>query len=206
MRLKAEDEAGEHFQVTGYVQSAYSMGAVGMLAPFVETIFKQAFQAIGKELYFQSAPPAHERWTMSNTKKWNCRYVLRDGKPQLDLVAGILQISEALGLLPHLPKDLGLRLGALFSYRNEMFHNGFEWPKERRLNFEAKIKEQNWPTEWFLPAIINEGCKDEEVWFFSLSEMFISEAVDMIEGVLDGLGSFVGERRKGVRVASDTMT
>jgi hypothetical protein len=199
-RAKANDEGADLLQETFYAEAAYSMSAVGMLAPFLETIFKQAFFAIGEQLYSLTAPPPqHERWTMPDAKKWDCHYVLRNGKPALDLVAGIMQISEALGLLSRLPKDFGLRLGALFSYRNAMFHNGFEWPRQERKKFEAKIKTQRWPDDWFDKAWVDRGFKDEHVWLFYLSDDFISKTVAMIEDALDGLGSFVGERRKALQ-------
>jgi hypothetical protein len=68
-RQRAEREAGDLFQETGYAEAAYSMGAVGMLAPFLETIFHQAFLAMGRKLYSEAAPPpSHERWTMPNAK------------------------------------------------------------------------------------------------------------------------------------------
>ena len=44
-----------------------------------------------------------------------------------------------------------------------------------------------------------EGGSDEEVWLFFLSNDFISKTVVMIEEVLDGLGSSVGERRKALQ-------
>jgi hypothetical protein len=112
----------------------------------------------------------------------------------------ILQISSAIGSHSHLPKDLGLKLGALFSYRNAMFHNGFEWPKQERAKFLAKIQQQQWPEDWFDKAWRDKGFKGEEVWLFYLSNDFISKAVDMVEEVLDGLGSFVDDRRKALQV------
>jgi hypothetical protein len=197
-RIRARDEAADLFQETVYAEAAYSMGAVGMLAPFLETIFKQTFMAMGKELYSDAAPPPpHNRWTMPNAQKWDCRYVFQNGVAKLDFVSGVLQISEATSALSHLPNELGLRLRALFSYRNAMFHNGFEWPKQERIKFEAKTR--SWPTDWFDRAWINKGYKDEEVWLFFLSTDFISKTVVMIEEVLDGLGSFVGERRKALQ-------
>lgn len=106
-----------------------------------------------------------------------------------DLTKGIIQISEALGLLERFPIDLGPRIEALFLYRNKMFHHGLEWPLRERTAFERKIR--SWPAEWF--------SKEELVpdpWLFLLSEKYISDTVIMIEAVLDDLGSFVFERRE----------
>jgi hypothetical protein len=199
LRTKADHEAGEYFEVTGYLQRAYSMGAVGMLAPFIETIFKQAFEAMAEQLFSQLEPLPHDRWKMPETERWDCsRYVIKEGKSEKGIVKGILQLSDALGLRQYLPDDFGPRIDALFSYRNAMFHNGFEWPKKERLKFATTIRKKKWPNEWFAKAMTNEGFKDEEVWFFTLSDTFISETIDWIEKVLDGLGSFVGEKRKAL--------
>jgi hypothetical protein len=69
-RIKAQDEAADLSQETVYAEAAYSMAAVGMLTPFLETVFKQAFIAIGRELYPPFAPPPrHSRWIMPDAKK-----------------------------------------------------------------------------------------------------------------------------------------
>jgi hypothetical protein len=91
-----------------------------------------------------------------------------------------------------------MKLGAQVN-RNAMFHNGFEWPRQERKKFEAKIKTQRWPDDWFDKAWVDRGYKDEHVWLFYLSDDFISKTVAMIEDALDGLGSFVGERRKALQ-------
>ena len=50
----------------------------------------------------------------------------KDGsKTKKDLVAGILQLCDATGLVKKLPSDLEVTLSALFIYRNRMFHDGF---------------------------------------------------------------------------------
>jgi hypothetical protein len=50
------------------------MAAVGMLAPFVESLFKQAFPGI-RDLLDRNGrvPIAHARWTMPKDKQWDCR-------------------------------------------------------------------------------------------------------------------------------------
>lgn len=54
--------------------AARSMAAVGMLAPFIESLFKQAFPGIRNQLDRNGrAPIAHARWTMPKDKQWGCR-------------------------------------------------------------------------------------------------------------------------------------
>ena len=51
------------------------------------------------------------------------------------------------------------------------------------------------PSAWII-EIPKQRTMAERVWHFFLSDDFISETVVMTQAVLDGLGSFVGERRK----------
>jgi hypothetical protein len=184
----AESEYGELFEEAVYGDATYSMGALGMLAPFVESIFHQALLAIGSKLDRLTDGQRHERWRTAHEVRWDCHYVLSGGKVVKNLTRGIIQASEAIGLLSHLPKDLGPRLEALFLYRNKMFHHGLEWPKKERDRF-AETKKQ-WPKEWFEQASIN-----GEPWLFYLTERFVADTVLLIDQILDGIGAFIGDNR-----------
>jgi hypothetical protein len=197
-RARAHNEAGEYFHQNFYMEAAYSMGALGMLAPFVETVFVQGFQAIGPNLQSPPTYPPHGRWLGPNKKQWDCRFVFNNGKFERDIAKGIAQISHALGLTPKFPNDFDQRIEALFLYRNRVFHDEFEWPNRERLEFESRIK--SLPIEWFDKAEKNKGHGDEEVWLFYLSNDFIGDAVATIEAVLDGMGSFVDEERRQGRL------
>jgi hypothetical protein len=179
-----------------YDDAAYSMGAVGMLAPFVEAIFYQSFVAISEK--FRSAPTVfpHKRWKAAKAIRWDCHFVVpKKGKPRKNLVEGILQISDALRLMPKFPDDLEQRLDALFSYRNKMFHHGLEWPAREQKAFDKYINSKQWPKTWF-----RWSDEDGEPAIFYLSSEFIFDAVAMIDEILDGLGSFVLEWKKEINI------
>lgn len=138
-------------QLSVFQDAAHSMGAVGMLAPFVESMFHQGLLAVGERLIdagqvpstvprFAEAPPA---------KRWDCHYVWKAGKARKELAEGIIQLSNSVGLSPHLPSDINRMLTALFQYRNKMFHNGFEWPAATREAFDEN--RMKWPGELCLP-------------------------------------------------------
>ena len=104
---------------SGYQGIAHSMAAAGMLAPFIESVFRAAFRSMRREL------------------------------PSKDLVKNIMNFvdDEELGMQQYMPTTLEPTLEALFAYRNKLFHFGFEWPQEERLKFHRRLSE--WPCDWF---------------------------------------------------------
>jgi hypothetical protein len=87
-----------------------------------------------------------------------------------------------------LPDGLESLLEALFSYRNKMFHCGFEWPKNECLRFAKRIEEKNWEG-WF-----DRSEHGEEPWIFYMSDDFIKSCLEMIDKVLDAFGRYCKER------------
>ena len=121
---RAVDEWVDLLHDSCYQDAAHSMAAVGMIAPFIESVFRQAFQRIGEEL------------------------------PQRNLAKNITARIDRVGMGEYMPDDLKPTLSALFAYRNKMFHNGFEWPVEVRRGFEQRLDTSGWPSEWFSHAAI----------------------------------------------------
>jgi hypothetical protein len=123
------------------------MAAVGMLAPFVETVLHRCFLGIGNRLYPAATPKEpHERWKATREVQWDCHFFIRSGRVEKNLAKGIVQLRDALGLTDRMPAEIEPTLSALFAYRNAMFHNGFEWPIEERESFARRIAEE-WRSE-----------------------------------------------------------
>jgi hypothetical protein len=170
-----------------YQDAAHSMSAVGMLAPLLETVFYQCFQNIGKRFYPATHPhKTHDRWLATHGIQWDCHFVVTNDRTHKNIVDGIFQLSDAVGLTSRFPADLKAVLSALFAYRNNMFHHGFEWTVEERKNFAKRIKNEGWPTDWFSVA-----TSDGKPWIFSLSDKFIRHCNKTIEEVLQAIGGFV---------------
>jgi hypothetical protein len=183
----AEADRADQLVHSTYQDAAHSMSAVGMLAPLVETVFHQCFQSIGKRFYPPAQPTkAHDRWSAAHTIQWDCHFVVTNGRVQKDIVKGIFQLSDALELTGRFPTDLRQVLSALFAYRNNMFHHGFEWPVEERKRFAKRIEKEVWPTDWFAIAI-----SDGKPWMFSLSDKFIRHCNEAVEEVLQAIGGLV---------------
>jgi len=183
----ATDEWVDRLHHSVYQEAAHSMAAVGMLAPLVETIFHQCFLSIGKR-FFPTASPVreHARWQTAHVIQWDCHYVLDGQQVKNDLVRGILQLADAVGLASRLPADLKQVLSLLFAYRNKMFHHGFEWPVEERHRFEKRISQEGWSLDW-----LSKATTGGEPWIFYFSENFIEHGLSAIDDVLAGIGAFI---------------
>lgn len=172
-----------------FSDAAHSMAAVGMLAPFVESLFAAVFEAIRKE---QAGEDQHARQKVFEDAYWNPQIVFRKGEFGNDLVSGIGELAEDVGLKPFLPDGYHKTLTALFAYRNNMFHNGFEWPLETRNKFLNRMKNKHWPCHWF-----KRSSTGDEPWIFYMSDVFIAHCLKMIDQVLEGVGRYLEQRRTG---------
>jgi hypothetical protein len=88
-----------------YQDAAHSMAAVGMLAPLIESIFCQSFDGLRRNFLEPNKVPfsPHPRWHWSGAAQWDCHFVWGAKGLTKDLVAGIMQLVEAVGLFPRLP-------------------------------------------------------------------------------------------------------
>ena len=160
---RANDDATDYWvelaQMSCYQEAAHSMAAVSMIAPLIESTFRAAFRSIGDQL------------------------------PQRHLAANIVKHVEKLSMTDYLPADLQPTLEALFKYRNEMFHGGFEWAPENLKAFEKELDQNHWPTEWFSKA-----TSDDEPWIFYMTPTFIDHCLKIAEAVVRGVKKFTFER------------
>lgn len=181
-----------------YQSAAHSMAAVGMLAPLVESMFYEAFRRVREQLFpASSLQSSHLHWKLSGDDAWDCHFFyIKQGRHK-NLVEGITQLAEAVGLSTYLPKDLKPTLQALFEYRNKMFHCGFEWPVDERKKFAKRIgdastkgsEEERWSSSWF-----NKAESAGEPWVFYLTDAFVEHCLDRIDRIIEGVGAFAGEQ------------
>lgn len=111
---------------------------------------------------------------MRDDKQWDCSYV-SSSPNRKHLVGGIMELADAVGLARDLPRELRKTLSALFAYRNQMFHLGFEWPESQRMAFERRIKEEDW-RDWF-----SQSTDDRKPWIFYLNDGFVSHCLNTVE-------------------------
>ena len=183
-----EERWVEENQRAVYQDAAHSMAAVGMLAPLCESLFVAVFETL--RAISPSSTIASVRGQAASDEFWDPHYLYGKGGRQTDLTQGILQLSEHTGLVARMPADLKAVLGALFAYRNKMFHHGFEWPVDERTKFQGRLDRGEWPAGWFMDA-----TSAGQPWIFYLSPVFIDHCLQTIEGVLEGMGQHLKDIR-----------
>lgn len=172
-----------------YQEVAHSMVAVSLLAPLVEAVFVQGFARLRQDFFATAELTSTNPPRMPGKKQWNCRYACAGKTYSRDVVKGIFQLSECIGLIRHLPTDLKSTLVALFGYRNKMFHLGFEWPAAERDHF-AELRKA-WPSTWF-----KEATRDKVPWIFYATDSFVDHCLARIDESVLSMGSFFEEQLK----------
>ena len=157
-----------------------------MLAPLCESLFVAVFQTLRAKS--PNINVASVRGRAASDEFWDPHYLYGKGGRQTDLTQGILQLSEHAGLVARMPADLRAVLGALFAYRNKMFHHGFEWPMDERIKFQARLGE--WPVGWFKNA-----TSGGQPWILYLSPVFVDHCLQTSENVLEGMGQHLKDIR-----------
>ena len=199
LRQEAETYRGPHHEHvvdehvdamfrSSYSEAANSMAAIGMIAPMLESLYSQSFHSLG-EMYATKGmePEAHRRWERAGAdpQRWNCQvYFAEAGEVRQDIISGIQQISAATGLVRYLAADTANWIDAMLTYRNKMFHGGFEWSLAQRDQFEKQIAERKW--EHFFQSATTDG----KPWIFYIRDEVIAEMPKRMEGILDGMGRF----------------
>jgi len=192
---RAVDEWVDLLHSSVYQDAAHSMAAVGMLAPLVESMFFGAFYKVREHFFSANSQYSnHPRWSFSAKEQWDCHFFYdKKGKCHKDLAKGIIELSDAVELTPHLPNDLRPTLQALFAYRNKMFHCGFEWPLDERKRFEQHINQgisnEGWSPDWF-----DSATTDGIPWIFYLTDNFVDHCLDSFDHVVEGMGIYVEEQ------------
>ncbi|MCO8019419.1 hypothetical protein NI456_11180 [Brevundimonas diminuta] len=186
-----------------FQDAANSMAAVGMVAPMFEALFTNLFAAMGREAtpkpVFPSADDgASARQRRANADRWDPHVVFDSKGRREDLVAGIQQLAVETGLEAKLPGDYGKVITGLFLYRNMMFHNGFEWPVERRAAFASQIKSQGLPENWFRSSF-----HDHEPWIYYMTSEFVDRCLKLVDEVLAAIGGMTKPQSKMADDAAD---
>ena len=175
---------------TVFQDAAHSMSAVGMLAPFTESMLVSIFRGLRKRWAEDGRTLEDSARGPSSTKKfWDPQWLQHDRQwKKAGQVQGTRQLAETIGLLPYFPDDFSAIHAALSAYRNLMFHNGFEWPMDERRNFGSRITEEGWPSDWF-----KKSTTGGDPWIFYLSEEFVAHCLRTIDEVLEGTGRYLKE-------------
>lgn len=196
---QAGDHADEHindlYHQSVYDDAARSMAAASLLVPFIEMLFSRLFSDNDLKNKFQkSIIKNHIRLNLGSKKFWDCKEFYRNANKPGGIAKGIPQLCEAVGLDKYMPQDFKIVIEILFLYRNNNFHNGFEWPSQTRLKFTQEIQSLNCNLSWFQMSKYGNNS-----WIFYLSQDFIDYLLDFIELILCGVGAYVRQLDKGIQ-------
>jgi len=197
--MQLENDWVDHLHGSVFQDAAHSMSAVGMLVPMLESLLTATFAAI-RDLAHPAVPvrPSGARAAyIGDANFWNPHYVFGRKRGSRDIARGVVQLADSTGLLPLLPGDFAMVADALFTYRNRMFHHGFEWPKPERAKFEELIVERGWPPDWF-----SRSTSGGEPWIIYMSDTLIRHSLALIDAILEGIGIFVQARYPHLATAS----
>jgi hypothetical protein len=193
---RALDESGTLFFHGVYQGAAHSMAAVGMIAPLTETVLERLLRFLPEVADPSGFNRGHRRWQVEEGKRWNCKLAVeKDGAEKGDFLRGVPQILDALGQSRLLDGQRRMQFEALFRYRNNMFHNGMEWPIELRLRFERDRKA--WPDSWFATAETGTAP-----WIIYMTPEFVELCLSFVETFADSVGDLIREARDAGRLRS----
>lgn len=181
------DEHVDAMYRSTYSDAVVSLSAVGVVVPMMESIFSQSLLSLGAMYAAKDmSPPEHPRWQRagSDRERWNCQWYFGRSGPRNDIISGIPQLAEAVGLSTYLQPDMLDWIAAMLSYRNRMFHGGFEWSVKQRDQFEDLISARHWE-KYFQSARTN-----DRPWIFYLRDEVIDEMPKRMGSILDSFGVF----------------
>ena len=187
-----EDWRIDRLHSSVFQDAAHSMSAVGMLAPFMESLFVAVFKGLQTKQQ-EGNLDSNVRTVALADHFWDPHHVFDRSGHRVNIAQGILQLSDSIGLREFLPDDLDRTLSALFAYRNKMFHHGFEWPLGERQSFERTIQQKKWPQSWFAKSM-----SGGDPWIVYLSSNFIEHCLTTIDQVLEGVGSYLEQHDRAV--------
>jgi hypothetical protein len=185
------------YQESVYWDSAFSMAAIGQIAPYIESLFT-AF--CGE--YANSSKPdkSHGRFEIARAQSFDPHYFF-DGKfCRKDLTEGIFQLSEAIAIIAKMPDSFRETIICVFAYRNKMFHNGLEWPKTESAKFSRFLKEKRILEKWF--GIATSG---DSPWCYFMTTGFITHLLSFSEKLLQTLCEILDDIQPDIEPYADTL-
>lgn len=177
------DMAVDAMHASVYHDAVHSMAAVGTLAPLIESLLAHLFRSVGSKL---TQPTSGRRSRFPDDRYWDVRWYAakKESDDRQDLARGFEQLATETGLLQYMPPSCEATLNALFAYRNNMFHNGLEWPETKRQAFTKRIECENWG-DWFTCATTN-----GDPWIFYMKQDFVDHCIKLIDELVLAVGRF----------------
>lgn len=168
------DPVGLALHEMEFVHVAQSLAFITTIVAFVESLFKECLPMMATrfEGKYQEQNARFQRYGEGNPSFWDPAKSTAIGDK---IATRISDILEGSGLIRFLIPDFTRVLGAIFKYRNQMIHNGFEWSQAERRKFALTIKEEGW-TEWFSVSTV-----DDDPWYFTITGSFSQACLELCD-------------------------
>lgn len=159
-----------------YADGALCLSFVGLIVPLIETIFVMFFKHIGKN-WKDDMIMSFPRWQNLNKNDfWDCRKFLNNEmKQESDIKEGILQLCECTRFNDYLAPKFSKILTILFKFRNNLFHNGMEWPINKRKEFQRLLNDMD--CNQYFSFSTSAG----EPWIFSMTDECINYCQSLVK-------------------------
>lgn len=181
-----ESQIIDIFYHAGFADLARSHAVICTISAFLESLFKTNFRAVWQrgEIAVSAKDPRLVGLGGNIELFWDLeKCVKREG-----IAKRIAVILSATGLAKYFGTDFEKEITAIFDYRNQMVHNGFEWPQEVREAFNQRATENNW-SQWFSVATSN-----HQPWFYTITPEFHETCLQICDrSVLAFEGLLVGD-------------
>lgn len=160
------------FADTCFANVAQSLAFITTTAAFVESFFKECLPVMGEKFTesYQRDHDRFQRYGESVSSFWDPTKPTRKGDK---IATMICEILEGADLMRFMVPNFTLVLDAIFTYRNQMIHNGFEWSLAERRKFALTIKNEGW-SEWFSVSTV-----DDDPWYFTITGSFSQACLEL---------------------------
>jgi hypothetical protein len=180
-----------------YWDASMSMAAIGQFAPFLESLFTAFFRQYGKQT---TRAPTNERFSCARTVSYDPHFVFAKDSSRKDFIQGIFQLVDSCGLTGKMPEKFEETIKCTFTYRNKMFHNGLEWPKDESAKFSKFLQDNRISLEWFDVA-----TSSDSPWCYFMTTGLITHLLSFSEKILQTLCEILDDIQPDIEPFADTL-
>lgn len=159
-----------------YAEGALCLSFVGLILPLTETMFVRFFKHLGENWAIDKIISS-ARWKVLNKKDlWDCSlFVNHQMKILPDIREGILQLCKDTGFSKYLNPEFSKMLTLLFKFRNNLFHNGMEWPLNKRKEFQKLLNDLEY-NQFFRIS-----TSDGKPWMFTMTDEYLDQCQRLVK-------------------------
>lgn len=168
-----------------FKEMACSYVTVAAIAPIFETMFCKAALAYRQMLRVEHPPTERARWKLADDAKWSPYCLWTKDGAKTNLIEGFFQLLGAIDQTNAiLPKSKRI-ICALFAYRNQALHRGYEWESDDVAKFAKRLKAEGWDDLFFVNR--KGGTNTSPPWLIWMTDVFIKRSLDELDTVAAAL-------------------